>query len=103
MTIRDQFTTDLRLAQRELKQPADSIDSTAAHARHAIKCVCNAAHATIECSPGIFVPRIAMATAYIDSSHVETFDRLERSRQLGCNRDAFNHIGVLEKLPHSSR
>src|ERR1700688_3083677 len=103
MVVCDQFATNLRFAQRELEQTGDTTNAAAARVRHAIKCVRRATHATIECRAHIVIPSIAMSAAYADSMRAKTFDRLECSRQFGRNRDAFDHIRVLEQLPHTSR
>src|SRR6266516_2330827 len=103
MTVSNKFATDLRLAQRELNQAADPIHSATARARHAIKRVRYAAHAVIERGARFFVPSIAMSSARADSMHVKIFDRLERARQFWGDRDAFDHIRVLEQLLHTSR
>src|SRR5438105_818816 len=101
MPVRDQFTTDLRLAQRELQQTADTINTATARARHAIESVRDAAHAVFERRVRVFVPGIAMSSAYADSMCAKTFDRLECSRQFRRNRDAFDHIRVLEQPSHT--
>src|ERR1051326_3624468 len=81
MAGRDLLATDLRLTHRELKQSADSVQSTPARTRHAIKRVRDAAHTAFKRRAGIFIPRIAVATAYVDSMCVKTFDRFHCARQ----------------------
>src|SRR5439155_26904822 len=100
---RDQFTTDLRFAQRELQQTADTINTATPRVRHAIKCVRDAAHAVFERRVRVFVPGIAMAATHADPMRVKTFDRLERSWQFGRNCDEFDYIRVLEQPPHTIR
>jgi hypothetical protein len=41
-----------------------------------------------------------MSSAYADSVRVEIFDRLERARQFGRDRNALDHICVGEQLLH---
>src|ERR1700730_4124596 len=100
MTVGNELATDLRLAQCKLQQTADTIDAAPARVRHAIECVRYAAHAVVECGPCILVPRITVSSAYADSVRVKIFDRFERARQFWRDRDAFDHIRVLEQLPH---
>src|SRR6266478_3088048 len=103
MTVGDEFAADLRLTQCKLKQTTDTIDSAPARVRHAIECVRYAAHATFECRSCVFIPGIAVSSAYADSVRVKILDRFERSRQFWRDRDAFDHICVLEQLPHCNR
>ena len=63
----------------------------------------DAAHAALERGARVFVPSIAMSAAHADSMLAEIFDRLECSRQFRRDRDAFDHIGVLEQSLHTSR
>jgi len=80
MTIRDEFATDLRFAQGELEQTADTIDSAMARVRHAIERMRYTTHATLKRGACVFIPGIAMSSTYADSMQVKIFDRLERSR-----------------------
>ena len=74
-----------------------------ARARHAIERVRDTAHATFERGACVFVKRIAMSSAYADVVGVEIFDRLQRARQFGRDRNALNHICMVEQLLHNSR
>src|SRR5260370_31576501 len=103
MTVGDEFAPDLRLTQCKLEQTADTIDFAPTRVRHAIKCVRYTAHAMFERGARVFVPRIAMSAAYPNSVRVKIFDRLERARQFGGDRNALDHIRVLEQLAHSCR
>src|ERR1700741_3178197 len=101
MTIGDQLTTDLRFAQRKLKQTGHPINAATARARHAVKCVRDTAHTAIECRLGFFVPCIAMSAAHAGPMSMEKFDRFKRSRQLGRDRDALDNLSVFEQPPHT--
>src|SRR6476646_6418172 len=103
MTVGDQFTTDVWFAQPKLEQTGDPINVATTRARHAVKCVCDAAHTAIECSPCVFLPGIAMSAAYTDPMGMEDFDRFKSSRQLRRDCHTLKHVCVFEQLPHSSR
>src|SRR2546427_11392054 len=103
MTIREDSPTALGFAQGEREQTADTIDSAMARVRHAIERMRYTTHATLKRGACVFIPGIAMSSTYADSMHVKIFDRLERSRQFWRNRDAFDHIGVLDQLLDMSR
>src|SRR5215831_336385 len=79
ISVCDQFTTDLWLAQRKLEQTAYPINTSTARARHAVECVCHAPHTAIECRPDVFVPGIAMSAADADPISTEDFDRFKCS------------------------
>ena len=100
MTVCNQFTTDLRRAQRELEQTRDAINAATARARHAIKRVRHTAHTAIECSPGILVSCIAVSAADVDAQPVKSFDCLESSGQFGRDRYTFDQVGMSEQLLH---
>src|ERR1700732_3052178 len=97
MTVRDQFAIDLRLAQREFEQASDATSSTPARARHAIESVRHTAHAVHEGRARLIVPGIAVATAHADLPRAESLDDLECSWQFGRQRDALDHVGVLQQ------
>src|ERR1700730_9502364 len=97
MAIRDQFAIDLRLAQREFEQASNATEATAARARHAIESVRHTAHAVGEAGTCLIVPRIAVATAHVDLARAESIDDLECARQLRRQRNALDHVGVLQQ------
>ena len=101
--VRDQFTTDLWLAQRKLEQTGAPINTSMARARHAVKYVCHTAHTAIECRPRFFIPGIAMSAAHADPMSTEVFDRFECSGQFGRQRHALEYFRVFEQLPHTNR
>jgi len=103
MTVGNQFTTDVWFAQCKLEQTGNPINTSTTRARHAVKCVCHAAHTAIECRPCVFIPGIAMSAAYADPMSMEDFDRFKRSRQLWRDRRTLEHVRVFEQLPNSSR
>src|SRR6476646_734586 len=103
MTVGDQFTTDVWFAQPKLEQTGGPINVATTRARHAVKCVCHAAHTAIECSPCVFLPGITMSAAHADPMSMEDFDRFKSSRQLRRDRHTFQHVHVFDQLPHSSR
>src|SRR6516165_9321535 len=103
MAVRYQLAHYARLAQRELKQPSDSIDPASSRTRHTVKRVRHAAHAMVERGACVFIPGIAVSAANADSMHVKTLDRFERSRQFGRNRDASDHVRVLKQLLRTNR
>src|SRR3982751_5702085 len=102
MIVGDQFTTDLCFAQCKLEQPGDSINTSTARARHAVKCVRHAAHAAVECRPCVFIPGIAMSAAHADPMSTEDCDRFKCSRQFGRDRHALEYVRIFEQLPHRS-
>src|ERR1700693_2895265 len=97
MTVRDQFAIDLRLAQREFEQASDATDATPARARHAIESVRHTAHAVGEGGARFIVPGIAVATAHADLARAKSVDDFERARQLRRQRDALDHVGVIQQ------
>jgi len=57
----------------------------------------------VERGPGVLIPRIAMPAAHADLARVKIFDCLQRSRQLGRDRHAFDYIRVFEQLLNRDR
>src|SRR6516225_2490720 len=92
MRVRDQFTTDLWLAQRKLEQTGVPVNTSTACARHAVKSVCHAAHTAIKCRPGIFIPSVAMSAAHANPMSTEYFDRFKCSGQFGRQRHALEYV-----------
>jgi hypothetical protein len=62
-----------------------------------------AAHTSLECRSGIFIPGIAVSAAHANAMCTERFDRCKRFRQFGRDRYTFQNLRVFEQLPHSSR